>query len=117
MDKEQVQILICSVISSAITWYLNHVIGFENIVANGLVGVLTAILLPGPLAAATYTASFVGMSGTAVITSVFGAAVGGIIVGTIWILTSEVYAGIGGKGGTTACLSVHITRAIMKLFS
>lgn len=116
MDKTKVQILICSILAAAITWYLNHGMGFGNIVANGLVGVVAAILLPGPIAAATYTASFVGMSAATVITSIFEAAVGGIVVGIVWILTGEIYAGLGGKGGTTACLSVHITRAIMKLF-
>lgn len=116
MDKTKVEILIYSILSASITWYLNHVMGYGNVVASGLVGVIAAILLPGPVAAATYTASFVGMSAMTVITSIFEAALGGIVVGVVWIFTEEVYAGLGGKGGTTACLSVHITRLITKLF-
>lgn len=116
-DKAKFITILCAFIGTTITWYINHEMGYGAIVANGMIGVLAAILLPAPLAGATYTASFVGMSASAVIPSLMWAGVGGLIVGLVIVLTAEVYAGIGGKGGTTAALSVLITKTITSLFS
>lgn len=113
IDRNKINILLCALIGASVTWFLNHQMGYGPIVANGLVGVIAAILLPGPLAAITYTASFIGMSSTAVIPSLLGASLGGLIVGIILLATQEIYAGIGGKGGTTAALSSIITKTII----
>lgn len=83
MDRKKLYILICAFIGVIFTWFINHQMGYGAIVANGLVGVIAAILLPGYLAGVTYTASFVGMSSVAVIPSLLGAALGGLIVGMI----------------------------------
>ncbi len=110
-------IIIFSIVSVVVTWYLNHIMGFGAIVSNGLVGVIGAILLPGALAGAVFTASFVGMSGLNIIPTLPWAILGGIVVGIVISFTKEVYAGIGGKGGTTAATSTLITRAIISIFS
>lgn len=115
--KNKLYILGCAFAGVIFTWFLNHQMGYGAIVANGLVGVIAAVLLPGPLAGITYTASFVGMSSTAVIPSLLGAATGGLIAGIILLATTEIYAGIGGKGGTTAALVSLITKTIMGIFS
>ncbi|AOY74854.1 hypothetical protein [Clostridium formicaceticum] len=117
MDKNKMYTIICACIGATITWYINHKMGYGAIVANGLIGVLAAILLPAPLAAATYIASFVGMSGLAVLSSPIAAAIGGIINGIVLVFSTEIYAGVGGKGGTTAAMSVQVTRAIMNFFA
>lgn len=115
-DKRKFNIILCSLSGVIFTWFLNHEMGYGAIVANGLVGVIAAILLPAQLAGVTFTASFVGMSSTAIIPSLAGAALGGIIVGLIIIFTTEIYAGIGGKGGTTAALASIITKSILNFF-
>ncbi len=115
-DKSKINMIICAFFGVTLTWFLNHEMGYGAIVANGLMGVLAAILLPAPLAAVTYSSSFVGMSSTAIIPSLLAASVGGVIMGIIWVTTSEVYAGIGGKGGTTAALTALITKTIMGFF-
>jgi len=117
LDRRKIEILICAFIGVTLTWYLNHEMGYGAIISNGLVGVLAAILLPKPLDGITYTASFVGMSCNTIIPSLLGSAIGGIIVGILLLLTTEVYKGIGGKGGTTATLSTLITRAIMSFLA
>ena len=109
-------IVILSVISAALTWYMNHRMGYGAIIANGLVGVMGAIFLPTTLAGAVFTSSFVGMSSAEVIPSLNWAIVGGFIVGAIISLTKEIYAGFGGKGGTTAATATLITKIIMTLF-
>ena len=115
-DRNKLYILCCSLAGVTFTWFINHQMGYGAIVASGLVGVIAAILLPGTLAGVTYTASFVGMSSTAVIPSLTAAALGGLIVSIIIMTTTEIYAGIGGKGGTTAALSSIITKAIVSFF-
>ncbi len=115
IDKGKLNIMACSLAAVVITWFLNHEVGYGAVIANGLVGILAAIFLPGPLAGATYTASFVGMSSIHIIPSLSAAAIGGIIVGAVLVWTTEIYAGIGGKGGTTAALSTLITKAVTSL--
>jgi hypothetical protein len=115
-DIKKFNIILCSLLGVIFTWFLNHEMGYGAVVANGLVGVIAAILLPTSLAGVTFTASFVGMSSTTVIPSLTGAALGGLIVGLIIIFTTEIYAGIGGKGGTTAALASIITKTILSFF-
>lgn len=55
------------------------------------------------------------MSSLAVLPNVGAAVLGGVIVGLIISSTAEIYAGFGGKGGTTAALSTHITSAILRI--
>jgi hypothetical protein len=113
VDKEKFYTLLCTFVSVIVTWFINHKIGYGAIVANGIVGVIAAVLLPEKLAGVTYTASFVGMSSIAVIPTFITAALGGVLSGMVILATSEIYAGIGGKGGTTAALSTIITKAII----
>lgn len=117
MNKDKIKMLTCAIAGVMITWFINHHMGYGPIIANGMVGVIAGALLPGPLAGVAYTASFVGMSGLSVIPSFFASFIGGIVVGTVIIYTPEIYAGIGGKGGTTAAVSGQITRAIINLIT
>ena len=117
INKKSLYIFICSFIGVNLTWFINHKIGYGPVIANGLVGVMAAIFLPNDLAGITYTSSFVGMSSLAVIPSMTASTLGSVIVWLIFLNTAEIYAGIGGKGGTTAALSTIITKAIMSIFS
>lgn len=116
-NKKIVNIMICSFVGVTATWLINHEMGYGPIIANGLVGVMAAIFLSNYLAGITYTASFIGMSSLEVIPSLGIAVLGSLIVGIIFVITAEIYKGIGGKGGTTASLSTLITRIIIRLFS
>lgn len=111
-----IEIILGSFLASSITWYINHTLGLGPIVANGLIGVIAAIIFPANLAGAYYAASFVGMSSMGVIPSIFAAGAGGTLAGTIILFSREVYGGIGGKGGTTAAISTQIVRKIVELF-
>jgi len=115
INKTNLRILSLAIASTSLTWILNHHLGLGPIVANGLVGVAAAIFMPGALAGIAYTSSFVGMSSLTVLPSVLFALVGGLIAGFIIITTAEIYAGIGGKGGTTAAAAALVARAISGL--
>lgn len=116
-NKNRIYILICSFIGVTLTWFINHKMGYGPVIANGLVGVMAATFLPNDLAGITYTSSFMGMSSLAVIPSITAATLGSLIVGLILLTTVEIYAGIGGKGGTTAALSTIIMKTILRIFS
>ncbi|HHV39410.1 MAG TPA: hypothetical protein GXX70_07995 [Tepidimicrobium sp.] len=117
MNRENIYVLVCSFIGVTLTWFINHRMGYGAVIANGLVGVMAATFLPNDLAGITYTSSFVGMSSLAVIPSITVAALGSLIVALVFLITAEIYTGIGGKGGTTAALSTIITKAIMSIFN
>lgn len=109
-------VLTCAFFAVTITWYLNHHIGLGPVVANGIVGVIAVLILPKSLAGMTFTSSFVGMSSLGVLPNLGAASLGGIIVGLVILMTGEIYAGVGGKGGTTAALSTWITKFILGIF-
>lgn len=117
INKKRLYTLICSFIGVTLTWFINHEMGYGAVIANGLVGVMAAIFLPNSLAGITYTSSFIGMSSLSVIPNIASAALGGLIVGIVFLATVEIYSGIGGKGGTTAALSTIITKTIIRIFS
>lgn len=116
MNRRSLYMILCSLISVLITWFINHEMGYGAVIANGLVGIIAATFLPGDLAGVTYTSSFVGMSSLTVLPDMGGAALAGVIVGLIIVSTAEIYAGFGGKGGTTAALSTQISRALLSIF-
>lgn len=116
INKRYVWIMICSLAGVTLTWFINHEMGYGPIIANGLIGVLAATFLPNDLAGVTYTTSFVGMSSLAVIPDLATAVLGSVIVGAVFLSTAKIYAGIGGKGGTTAALSALILKALTGLF-
>ncbi len=117
INKKSIYILICSFVGVTLTWFINHEMEYGPVIANGLVGVMAATFLSNELAGITYTSSFVGMSSLQIIPTLPAAMLGSLIVALVFISTSEIYAGIGGKGGTTAALSTLITKTILKLFT
>ena len=117
IKSEYIYTFICAFVGVTVTWYMNHEMGFGSIVANGLVGITAAVFLPEKLAGITYTSSFVGMSSQEIIPSLPVAAFASIVVAILLNLTAEIYAGIGGKGRTTAALSTIITKTITNLLT
>lgn len=115
LTKKHLRVLLCAFLGGTITWYINHQMGIGAVVANGLVGVMAATFLPNDLAGITYTSSFIGMSSLAVIPNLQAAALTSLTVGIIFLLTADIYAGIGGKGGTTAALSTIVARFLYRL--
>ena len=116
MNKTNLLLVLCAIIGASVTWYLNHTMDYGAFIANGLVGVVAAILLKPQYAATTYIASFVGMSSTAVLQTMPIAALAGGLVGFVILTSKEVYAGIGGKGGTISTIAVQITKTIFSFF-
>lgn len=115
-SNANIQMMICALAGTTATWFINHEIGYGSIIANGLVGIVAASILPEKLAGITYTSSLVGMSSLSVLPTIWSAILAGFIIGLIFLFTSDIYAGIGGKGGTTASIAAIVTKTIVKFF-
>lgn len=117
MKKENIIIFIGSGLAAMLTWYINHNLGQGSLVASGMVGVVSALLFPANLAGAFYTASFVGMSSQTIIPSLATAGMTGLIAGIVIIFSKDVYAGLGGKGGTSMAFSTQFMRIVLNIFN
>jgi hypothetical protein len=116
MFRRYAFILLTTVISATVTWWLNNQLGLGPVVASGMIGVLAALLLPNELAVAAYTASFAGMSALPVLASAPMALLAGVLVGLIFMVALPAYQGFGGKLGTIAACAVLLTVAVFNLF-
>lgn len=116
IDYQNIFLIIGTALSAAITWYINHTLGYGPIIANGIVGIFVGLLFSSKKAGAFYIASFIGMSGLRIVESMSMAGLIGLFAGFVIIFSKEVYDGIGGKGGTIAALSTQIVRLLMGLF-
>lgn len=116
INYENMFLIIGTMLSAAITWYINHTLGYGPIIANGVVGIFVGLLFSSKMAGAFYIASFIGMSSIGVVNSMTMAGLIGLIAGIIIIFSQEIYAGVGGKGGTIAAFSTQLIRLIMSLF-
>ncbi len=117
IDYESLLLIIGTALSAALTWYLNHGLGYGPIIANGIVGVVVGLVFSSKKAGAFYTASFIGMSSQGVVSSMTLAGLIGLVAGFVIVFSQDVYAGVGGKGGTTAALSTQLIRLLMGLFT
>ncbi len=115
INKDKLIILVLTTVSAVATYFINNELGLGPFLANGSIGVLAALLFSKGLAAAIYTASFVGMSADFVLPSLTTAVIAGLVVGVVILATKPILAGWGGKGGTTAALAVLLTLAIINL--
>ncbi|MFP4396238.1 MAG: hypothetical protein ACLFTI_13355 [Anaerolineales bacterium] len=90
------------------TYVLNIDVELGAVTASGLVGVIAALVAPAygvPL----YCGSFVGMTSAQFLSSHTELAIAGLIAGAIYVLTTGVYDGFGGKLGTIAFAGCVIT--------
>lgn len=115
LEMKSLKILIGAFLASAITWYINHELGFGPIIANGFIGIVASILFPKE-AGAYYVASFIGMSSQAIVSSMMMSGIIGVLAGFVIIFSQEIYNGVGGKGGTIAAFSTKVFNIIVSFF-
>lgn len=84
-----------------VTYILSVNIGLGAVVAAGLVAVIAAIVLPD-YGVPIYCGAFAGMSSQMLLTTHGEMAIGGALVGVVYVLTTGVLDGFGGKLGTIA---------------
>jgi len=82
-----------------VTFYLNHTIGLGAVVAAGLVQILAALILPkygAPIA----TGAYAGMASCNLLCDPTGEVIAAVTAGLVFVLTTPVFGGFGGKLGT-----------------
>ncbi len=111
-----------SIIAALVTWELNVKYCLGGVRASSLVSLVSGLIiyllkLEPFYGVAIMGASFAAMSTEYVIPKRFWMLVCGFIYSLVFInLPSDLFAGFGGKLGTTACLSVVMTLGVIKLF-
>ena len=109
-SQKNIMSFVAVVAAVFVTNYLNHTIGTGAVVASGLVQILAALFLPQyavPLA----TGSFAGMASGALLCDPTHVGFAALIAGVVYVLTTSVYGGFGGKLGTigvTGCISAGV---------
>lgn len=97
-----------AVFTGGILTYTIAVYGGVNVVlASGLIGALSALLLK-PYAVAIFCGSFIGMSSPDLLGLPF-ILVAAMAAGLIFVLAKDAYNGVGGKLGTIALTGVFVT--------
>jgi len=115
-------IIVCAVVATAITYWLNVVLGHGPVMASGIVGIAAGLILPalypeigGTLAVMAMCASFAGMSSSAHFPRWTMMLVVGLIAGLIFVNSMPLLGGAGGKLGTIAFASVLAVRGYYDL--
>ena len=96
------------ILSSVLTYAINHYTELGSVIASSLVGLLGALLFP-KIEVPIYCGSFVGMTSTGVLTNVEAVVISGFIAGLLLAGTQPLYVGYGGKLGACAFFGTMIT--------
>ena len=115
MMNKDLKVLICALIGTVATYFLNATLDFNPMMSSGIVGLLGVLFLSEELSVVLYTASFAGMSSSADLTNYSMVILAGLLVGIIFLLVQSVFNGSGGKLGTIAAFSVLLTLEIFKM--
>ncbi len=116
-------IILVSLIATPLTYYLNAIRGNGPVLASGVVGLLGGLILPvifpqigGTLAVVTICASFAGMSSKARCPGIWVLFITGLFIGVIFVYSTPIFGGAGGKLGTIAFGSIMATYGYISLF-
>jgi len=115
-------IVVCAVVATAVTYWLNDVLGHGPVIASGIVGITGGLILPavhpeigGTLAVMTICASFAGMSSNTRLPRWTMVLMVGLATGLIFVNSMPLLGGAGGKLGTIAFASVLAVRGYYDL--
>lgn len=100
----------CVPLGAVVCYALNMLCDLGSVLAAGIVGVVASIIpylnkesvVLKKAPAALYCGAFVGMSSIEIAPSVYVALAAGIIAGLFFLLSKNVFVGLGGKLGTIA---------------
>lgn len=91
-----------------LAFFLTHDLGLGAVVAASLVGILAYLVVP-KYSVPAYCGAFVGMTSNLLLFNYQEVALAGFIAGIVYVLTRDVFNGIGGKLGTIALIGTTIT--------
>jgi hypothetical protein len=116
-------IFLAAFIAAPLTFYLNCYLDNGPVLASGIVGLLGGLMLPSffpqignLLAIVVFCASFTGMSNTKRCPKFWHMLVAGTFTGVLFIFTTPLLGGAGGKLGTIAFASIIATDGFIELY-
>jgi len=116
-------IILVSLIATPLTYYFNVIRGNGPVLASGFVGLLGGLILPvmvpeigGTLAVVAICASFAGMSNKARCPKIWMLVLAGLFIGVIFVYSTPIFGGAGGKLGTIAFGSIMAVYGFTSLF-
>lgn len=107
-----VQVFGVALVAGLATWLLNHKLQKGPILASAVVTLCAGLLLPnmfaqgGTLAAVAACASYVSMSANICLRNSFETTVALFLAALLFILSADIFVGVGGRLGTIAAVSV-----------
>jgi hypothetical protein len=114
--KTNLWVLVIALIATPLTFYLNCYRGYGPVLASGVVGLIAGLILPVlfpqngyMLAVVVICASFTGMSNTNRCPIFWHIFIAGLFTGMLFIFTTPLLGGAGGKLGTIAFASTIST--------
>lgn len=119
IEKTDIMSIIAVLGGSIVTWYMNNelvISGYDMnaVVASGIVGLVGGILFR-KVAGQIFCGSFVGMSSSLTIESIYASILFGLVAGLIFVAWKNYLNGHGGKFGTTAFMSVCFCMMLLRL--
>ncbi len=119
---QEVLILIVSVVAGISTYLVSHTLKRGAVIASAIVTLVSGFIFPhffptigGVLAAAGACASYAGMISLQNALNLFEMSMISLMTGTLFILASIAYSGIGGRLGTTAAIACFAWLGIKKI--
>ena len=116
-------IILVAVIATPLTFYLNCIKGHGPVLASAFVGLLAGLLLPNllpdygaTLAVVAICASFGGMSNQLRCPHIWMLAEAGLFTGVVFVYSTPLLGGAGGKLGTIAFGSILATHGYLLLY-
>ncbi|WP_350343326.1 hypothetical protein PRVXT_002621 [Proteinivorax tanatarense] len=109
-----IQVFALTILGGLLTFYINHNLEKGPVFASAVLALLSGITFPAifgadtgmTLATAVTAASYAGMSGKNRVRNFKEMTVALIFLSIIFVVSINAFAGIGGKLGTIACISV-----------
>lgn len=120
--KMNILIIIVAIVATCITYYISINLNKGAVFASAVITLIGGIIFPyifpeggGILAAVGACGSYAGMATKEKFPSMMDMVFVGLICGSVFILSSNAYVGVGGRLGTMAAISGFTWLGIKKL--
>lgn len=116
INKTDFYIFLSVLLSTLLSYLLNHTFALGAVVASSLIGIAGGLLLPS-LAVSIYCGSFAGMVSSLLVDDPRSIIFVGFFAGLLYVFGSETFKGFGGKLGATAYFGTLLASIFFDTFN
>lgn len=106
--KKELLSMVAVIGGAYLTFAFNHIIGMGDVIAACLVGLIAAWTIKN-YALPVYCGAFIGMVCDQIYSSLFVIGLASIITSVLYVISSHIFAGWGGKAGFLAFIGTYTT--------